>query len=229
MVHTPRHAPPPAQLVKHGKRWTARFQSGRGEWATRQAKQVLGVALRALAHGKCVYCESALEVTAYLAIDHYVAKTVAEELSFEWTNLLPACQICNTAKGQQDHKGVLLKPDVDDPEPYFWIHPDTGRLEPHPTLDDKRARRASETIRLCNLQRAALCTNRVEMMKRVRRWLDLLASHPNAGVAEEWESLSSPVTQYKLVLRHVLELRGLRALAQFDRQRFTRTPASPAR
>ena len=50
-----------------------------------------------------MYCESALEVTSYLEIEHYVAKTVTPELAFEWTNLLPACRLCNNAKGEQDH------------------------------------------------------------------------------------------------------------------------------
>src|SRR5580658_6712901 len=120
--------------------------------------------LRGLAHGKCVYCESALGVTTYLEIEHYVAKTVTPALAFEWTNLLPACRLCNNAKSEQDHKGALLKPDAEDPEPYFWIHPDTGKLEPHPKLDAAQSRRANETIRICDLERPALCVKRVDML-----------------------------------------------------------------
>lgn len=168
-----------------------------------------------MAYGKCVFCESALGVTTYLEIEHYVAKTVNSELAFEWTNLLPACRLCNNAKGEQDHKGTLLKPDAEDPEPYFWINPDTGKLEPHPRLDEAQSNRANETIRLCNLQRPALCTKRVEMLMRVLRWLsgaELTGS--------EWEALSSPNQEYKLVLRHALEIRGHYALAEYDRKRF---------
>jgi len=222
MVHSRRTAAPPAELAKHGKRWAARFQANReGEWATLKAKKVLSAALRSLAHGKCVYCESALEVTAYLAIEHYVAKTIAPELAFEWINLLPACQMCNTAKGEQDHKNALLKADAEDPEPYFWIHPDTGKLEPHPKLDNKRAHRANETIRLCNLQRAALCSKRVEMLERVGRWLELASGGKHlATLRAEWESLTNPGAEYKFVLRHMLEIRGQHELAEIDRARF---------
>jgi len=163
-----------------------------------------------------VYCESALEVTAYLEIDHYVAKTVTPALAFEWTNLLPACRLCNNAKGEQDHNSALLKPDADDPEPYFWIHPDTGKLEPHPKLDAAKSHRAHETIRLCGLQRPALCTKRVEMLTRVLRWL---SSAELAG--PEWAELSNPSLEYKFVLRRVLETRGQPKLAEFDRLRFT--------
>jgi hypothetical protein len=31
--------------------------------------------------------------------------------------------------------GAVLKPDSEDPEPFFWIDPDTGKLEAHPSLD----------------------------------------------------------------------------------------------
>jgi len=201
MVHTPRTSPPPAKLVKHGKRWTARFQAASGsprrDWATQSAKKLLGAALRGLAHGKCVYCESVLEVTGYLEVEHYISKTRAPHLAFEWTNLLPACQRCNNAKSDQDHKNALLKPDDEDPEPYFWLHPDTGRLEPHPNLDAAQAHRANETIRLCDLQRPALCTKRIEMLKRVAQWLE-----------QVWRDLSHPATEYKFVLRHFLEIHG---------------------
>ena len=163
---------------------TDRSQS---DWATAHAKKVLRAALRGLAYGKCAFCESVLEVTAYLEIEHYVAKTVTPALAFEWSNLLPACRLCNNAKGEQDHQGMLLKPDAEDPEPYFWIHPDTGKLEPHPKLDEAQSRRANETIRLCDLQRPAFCTKRVEMLMRVLRWL---SSAKPAG--PEWEELSEP-------------------------------------
>jgi uncharacterized protein (TIGR02646 family) len=222
MVHTPRTQPPPLQLVKYSKKWTARFQAGlksdsRRDWATTHAKQVLRTALREMAHGKCVFCESALEVTTYLEVEHYVAKTVTPDLAFEWTNLLPACRTYNNAKGEHDHQGAVLKPDAEDPEPYFWIHPDTGKLEPHPTLDAAQSRRANETIRLCDLQRGQLCTKRTNMMQTVLRWL------PGQNEAE-WRALSDPRAEYKFVLRHLLEIRGLKVLADHDRARFRGTP-----
>jgi uncharacterized protein (TIGR02646 family) len=121
--------------------------------------------------GSARTAKAPLDVTSYLEIDHYVAKTTRRDMAFEWTNLLPACRLCNNAKGEHDHQGALLKPDADYPEPYFWIHPDTGKLEPHPKLDGAQSHRANETIRLCALQRPALCTKRAEMLMRVLRWL----------------------------------------------------------
>jgi len=81
-----------------------RFLAGTrgGDWATQAAKRILRQALSPLTHGKCIYCESALEVTSEATIEHYIAKTVATHLAFEWTNLLPACRKCNGAKAERD-------------------------------------------------------------------------------------------------------------------------------
>ena len=117
---------------------------------------------------------------------------------------------------------LLFKPEVEDPEPYFWLHPDTGRLEPHPTLDPDGRQRALETIRICNLQRPALCTKRLDMFARAGRWLDLVTKAKGGSdiLQREWEHLSHPETEYKFVLRHVLRLRGQTELCSRDRERF---------
>ena len=227
MIRTRRRSPPPPELVANRGEWTARFKrilaaNSKRDWATRRAKRILSAALYGLAHGKCVFCESPLEVSGDTEIEHYVAKTLDSDRCFEWTNLLPSCRLCNRAKGNQDHRNVLLKPDAEDPEPYFWLHPDTGRLEPHPTLDPDGRRRALETIRICNLQRAALCTKRLDMFARAGRWLDrLTAANGESDILQrEWEHLSHPATEYKFVLRHVLRLRGQTELCFRDMERF---------
>ncbi len=228
MVRTRSRPAPPGQLRANGTRWTARFEAilngtKKGDWATRSAKKTIGLALRGLAHGKCVYCESVLGVTVDLEVDHYVAKTVNSALTFEWTNLLPSCRLCNRPKLDHDHSNALLKPDDEDPEPFFWIHPDTGRLEPHPTLSAPDRYRAEATIRLCDLQRAPICTRRIHMLGRTNRWLRQVAAAEalTSTLREEWTSLSNPASEYKFVLRHALALHGRDNLAQFDRERFS--------
>ena len=226
MVRTRARSAAPVQLVAHAARWTRRFEAilngaQRGDWATRGSKKLISLALRELAHGKCVYCESALEVTVDLEVDHYVPKTVDPQLAFEWTNLLPSCRLCNRPKRDHNHANELLKPDDEDPEPFFWVHPDTGRLEPHPNLDASGRHRAEETIRLCDLQRGALCTRRIEMLGRVSRWLELVAAHGlTAELREEWESMTDPRSEYKFVLRHALILKNQPVLADEDRRKF---------
>jgi 5-methylcytosine-specific restriction endonuclease McrA len=54
-----------------------------------------------------------LGAQAYPQIEHYVSRKVNPDRVFEWKNLLPVCQICNTSKGHADHQGSLLKPDAE--------------------------------------------------------------------------------------------------------------------
>lgn len=228
MVQTPRHHPAPRRLVQNKTRWTQRWGEIRagpkkGDWATKRAKSILKRALLRLAYGKCAFCEGALGAQAGLQIEHYVAKTVDPSLTFEWSNLLPACPLCNGAKGNQDHNNLLLKPDVEDPEPYFWINPDSGELEPHPNLDEARKQRALATIQLCDLQRGALCEKRHDTWERVGRWLNQASQcgeNLTDDLKKELDWLLRPATEYKLVIRHVLELRGAGKLAQEDREKF---------
>ncbi len=224
MVRTPRHELAPQQLVENKEPWTRGWEdirSGRkkGDWATKTAKKALRPALERLAHGKCAFCESLLGVTTHLEIEHYVAKTVDNRLTFEWSNLFPACAKCNVAKTDIDHKGALLKPDAEDPEPYFWINAGTGELEPHPRLDEGGKQRALCTIKLCNLQRGPLCVKRLDTWRRAGDWLN-----QTAGPVAERERLLNPRTEYKLVVRQAFERGGCTDLATEDRWRFEAAP-----
>lgn len=163
--------------------WTKRWQeihAGRktGDWKPPSARLLLSEELRKLTFGKCAFCEGLLEVTSYLEIEHYIPKTVRPDLVFEWTNLFPICRWCNNAKGDADHAGMLLKPDVDDPEPMLWLHPDTGKLEPRRALETEVRRRVEQTIELCDLQRGRLCTKRIETMQFTIRWLERVSHRP---------------------------------------------------
>lgn len=228
MVRTRRHGAPPPELVRRRAQWTSRWRQICTErtptdWATRAAKRILRPELRRLAHGKCVYCECRLERDTHIEIEHHTAKTVSPELAFEWSNLFPACRWCNEKKGEVDHGGLLLKADAEDPEPYFWVDPE-GRLQPHPSLDldEGRKRRAETTLRICDLQRGALCESRVLMMKMVRFLLD----DPDAdSLVERLDLLLAPQREHKLVIRRTLEALGYPQLADEDRRRFEAPPA----
>jgi uncharacterized protein (TIGR02646 family) len=222
MVQTrPRGECPPLLKANRAK-WTNRWHRildghARGDWATPLAKKLLREAVLGLTHGKCAFCEGRLEVTTWAEIEHYHPKTRYPKHAFLWTNLFPACAICNQRKGEQDHRGALLKPDDEDPERYFWVHPDNGRLDPSPGLSAEDAVRATETIRLCDLQRPVLRRQRAQLMKRLSRFL--AGGDPGEGDEEIGEYLD-PGHEYKLVIRHVFEQKGYLELAQEDRRRF---------
>jgi hypothetical protein len=83
--------------------------------------------------------------------------------------------------------------------------------------------RVERTLDLCGLQRGGLCSRRIETMERTIFWLERVASKGGAlgpALREEWERLSNPTTEFKFVVRHVLETRGEPRLAAWDRRRF---------
>lgn len=67
------------------------------------------LALRNLFHGKCAYCESAIEATQPTDVEHYRPKGGVQDrkahpgywwLAMRWSNLLPSCIDCNRRRGQ---------------------------------------------------------------------------------------------------------------------------------
>lgn len=215
MIHTPR-PPEPAKLKANRERWTNRWRKTgpNQDWATKAAKQVIKEALRPMAHGKCAFCEGLLEVTSHFEIEHFVAKT-NRETAFEWSNLFPACGKCNREKSTLVQDVELVKPDIDDPEQFFWVNPD-GALEPHPRLTGSDLDRAKDTIKAYGLQRGSLRGKRQEAWVRIGRWklrgLD----------AAEGDDFLKPEAEFKLVLRQLLAIDGHHALVQEDHERFER-------
>jgi uncharacterized protein (TIGR02646 family) len=195
-----------------------------GDWATPTAKKELKKALLRLTWGKCAFCEGMLESQAYTQIEHYVSRKVDPAGVFEWGNLFPSCQVCNTSKGHADHQGRLLKPDTEDPEPFFWITPE-GSITPNPGLSEADRFRALETIRLCGLNRGKLRDDRQAVANFVRRWVERTAGLVDGLdhlLQEEWLALSDPRFNHKIVVRHVLIQKGMPGCAEADRTLFQR-------
>jgi uncharacterized protein (TIGR02646 family) len=231
MVRTPRHQQAPPDLLEKQRGWTRRWEhirAGRkkGDWATAQAKGLLRRALESLAHGKCVYCECALDSRVEPEIDHYWGKAGDPARVFEWENLLPVCHGCNNAKGETEHGGLLLKPDGEDPEPYFSVEPN-GDLVPALELDEAGKRRALKTIGICKLGSGKPFEARYNTWQRVGRWLDRARrchGRLSAELAAELEELLRPGAAHKFVIRYLFRLAGRADLAAEDRRRFEAPP-----
>jgi len=226
MVHIPRHSPAPSTLLANKTAWTNRWKGisaskAKGDWATKKARKLLKEALRPLTYGKCAYCESILDARTEPEIEHYVAKSISPNLAFEWNNLLPACHGCNNAKGDQDHQNVLLKPDAEDPEPYFWVRPDSGQIEARDALSKAKQHRAGKTIRICGLDTGKLRDSRYLMMLGLRGLLDRVSKRtPTEDELLVFGQYLQPATPYKLVIRQVLTEAGAVKLVKRDREAF---------
>ena len=86
-------------------------------------------ALVAMFHGKCAYCESKVTHVTYGAIEHFHPKSEYPELTFEWSNLLFSCDVCNDA----GHKGVKFPLDINGNP--LLIDPTDGITDPNTHLE----------------------------------------------------------------------------------------------
>lgn len=203
-------------------RWIRVMGDRRSEWITKAAKTVILSPLVAMGRGKCAYCEGPLGAQTHHHIEHYVAKTVEPAQAFLWTNLLPACSVCNGFKGSQNHQGLLIKCDEEDPEVFFRIKPSSGELEPDPRLDAVGEQRALRTIEICKLQRGALCQQRLDAWQEAAQCVEALAANDARSVEFFLPRLMRPTQVFKLAIRLAFTQKGAEALAEADRERFRR-------
>jgi uncharacterized protein (TIGR02646 family) len=184
------------------------------QWATTAVRKKLAPGILSMTHGKCAFCEGPLGTQAYPQIEHYHPKSHYPDQVFRWENLLPICQICNTSKADIDHRGMLFHPELEDPESFFGVHPDTGELRILSAVKGADRVRAEETLRVCSLQRADLAAARAQQYQEDAEWFQTKWS--SAG----WKLKCNPKRPYKLGLRQILRYRQLTSLLKEDRQLF---------
>lgn len=111
----------PQSLVENCDAWTAEYvnwlEARTGREPRRYAAPDIRAALEAETHSKCAYCEGRFTPFSHGHIEHKLPKRKYPELICAWTNLIVACQVCNTNKGDYDDPECrLLDPNVDDVE-----------------------------------------------------------------------------------------------------------------
>ena len=100
------------------------------------------------------YCEVAIS-SDNRHIEHFRQRNRHPQSTFEWNNLFGSCDrksTCGNHKdkcGDYDH-GVLIKPDVENPDDFLVFTPD-GTVSPRADLTEAQRHRATETIRIFNL------------------------------------------------------------------------------
>jgi uncharacterized protein (TIGR02646 family) len=209
-----RRLPVPADWLAMKPELIQRFKGDPADWITHAGRALLQVSLSTLSHHKCSYCES--ELVGGLEIEHYHHKSRSAHLAFDWDNLFASCGKCNRTKSSFPHSGILLKPDVDDGEQFFYFEPADGRLSPHPTLATADHRRAEQTIRRHDLNRSGLCSARRRMFITVQRFLQSIEHLLTPVLKLEFVELLAPAKPYKLAIRSALPPR----LADVDRRMY---------
>lgn len=196
--------------------------------------------LKRLYHNKCAYCE---QPTNSPDVEHYRPKgrvmiwinegwKVLEThkgyywLCYEWSNLLPACQLCNRiGDGKADKFPVfnmhitsptsaeeraaiylntteqpyLLHPEIDYPENYLAFKP-TGEI-----IGTDEERRGYMTIKICSLQREDLIVARKtivdDYVKRIKEALTRLTKYLNIATFK---------TDLRFIINDLIEKQQLR-------------------
>lgn len=191
--------------------------------AQRESRSALG----RLFNNKCAYCEVRIALTNVLDVDRYRPKALAGDpdardhywwLAYEWSNFLPACRACGSAKrdlfpiggprvpaltkdevGLAKELALLLDPTRDHPEEYLVFDAD-GYLRPRASnnADSLATRRAATTIEILQLNRPTLVAERHRAVARMGTLLNRLESAPSSRAATMRSILRSlePTEEY---------------------------------
>lgn len=175
----------PEILVRHGADWTRELLAkiAAAEQPTKYLQSCyrdkeIKAALIKETHGKCAYCESKVLHIAYGDVEHVIPKSVRRELTFEWTNLTLACDVCNTNKGDfvGDHDR-LIDPYQTEPLDHFNIF--------GPIILAKTGHGDGRITELeLDLNRVALLERRTERLKALRELVDAMYTSQDNDVKE---------------------------------------------
>lgn len=122
--------------------------------------------------GKCVFCESIINETTYLNIEHFKPKSKFPDLTFDWNNLFPSCLMCNNGKDKDvdGHPADLVNPLAEDPEQYFTYK----ELKICARDSAPNSQKANDTIINCKLQRNSLIIERSKILTQFYEYEDNL-------------------------------------------------------
>lgn len=138
-----------------------KFSYQRHQWkdVTSDDKGEIWLKLDEMQGKRCAYCEAAIVTSregSTAHIEHFEQRrlTVAPQKTFLWSNLFGSCNrqdSCGKHKDDQQYRPQdLLKPDIEDPE-QFLIFVADGTVQPKAGLSQADKQRATETIRVFNL------------------------------------------------------------------------------
>jgi len=104
---------------------------------------------------RCAFCDGPLLVESRATIEHFKPKGIYPTLAYNWENLFPCCDLCQSNK-LETFDELLLKPDLVGYAfaIYFVANYRTGELEPSPAASEVDQTRAMRTIELYGLNSA---------------------------------------------------------------------------
>lgn len=157
----------------HAPACLARLQLSGVDWkkVSREDKNEIWSELNNMQEKFCAYCECRLSERKH--IEHFKKQQRDRQLRFDWSNLFGSCGDTSKPGGwnncgiyKDNRKAVgeydiveLIKPDQDDPENFLFFL-STGKVSPRSNLNVQEQEKASETIRVLNLNTESLRNRR---------------------------------------------------------------------
>lgn len=148
-MHKLERGKPPEALARHarnGNQW---------QDISWDEKQQIRTELVHMQGERCAYCERSLQGKPW-HIDHFRQRSLYPAGCFEWANLFGSCDDEHCCAKNKDKLAnrydwqKIIKPDADNPDDFLQFFAD-GTIAPRTDLDAEALQRASETLRVMNL------------------------------------------------------------------------------
>ena len=167
-------------------------------WNSPKIKDSLKNALTHMSHGKCAYCECALNIESKdITIDHFSPKVTHADRVLEWENLFPSCLRCNRTKNKQED--VIINPCYMEPKQFLGVR----RTHPYRlAILDETSHIGSNTIDVLDL-------NNIKRVMTARFTI-------GEGVIERLNNLKNEIETCKITKRQIQKLRGILQEGQED-------------
>lgn len=202
--------PAPKVLRRNRKAWLEALQRAktpqeRERAQSRYRHEDIKNALDAAFHGKCAYCESFIRHVDYGHIEHYRPKSKYPAKTFDWSNLVLACGVCNGSGHKGDafplkaDDGPLINPCAEEPARHlsFGYDPVAQLASVH-----GKTRRGQKTEKLLGLNRTDLRAYQSKQLKKLWVIAQLASHHPEARrLLDEAASASESFSAFAAALR----------------------------
>jgi uncharacterized protein (TIGR02646 family) len=121
-------------------------------WGSKNCYTKIRQQLALMTQGHCAFCDGFLGRESRETVEHFRPKRRFPELAYDWGNLFPCCDRCQSEKKEQFDDRLLKPDDMDyDFSRYFLINFTTGKLEPRPDATATDQARARTSIQLYGL------------------------------------------------------------------------------
>ena len=158
-MHKMERPAPPDCLSASWLGWTEDFVAARKldskhpfSWRSQTCYQEIRRQLSIMTQAHCAFCDGPIGVESRKTVDHFRPKSTFPEFVYEWNNLFPCCDMCQSNK-LEEFDPALLKPDEREYafDKYFVANFKTGEVEPSPHSDENARQQANVTIRIYGL------------------------------------------------------------------------------